>query len=491
MSTRGVATPGVASVVMPGGVTACYAVAMHQAAIDSAYALLRQAVMTYRGEPVGTVAAVAPAADGAVNYQDCFIRDFIPAALVFLADGETRIIRNFLLTVLDLRAQHQRVQGHGIEPAVLPASFRVTGGVPHKQVIEADFGDQAIGRVAPVDAMMWWVILLAIYCRRTGDRSLAQDPTIRRAVKDILELSLRESFEVFPTLLVPDGAFMIDRRMGVYGHPLEIQALFYGLLVSADGLLRPEEPDLPLLDMAAKRAKMLRTYLQMFYWLDLERLNEIHRYATEEFGAGSVNMLNIQPESIPDWVVDWLPERGGYLVGNLGPGRMDFRFFAVGNLLAILFGIVSCQHAQAIMTLYQDRCEDLIGCMPAKLVYPAVIGKEWQFLTGSDQKNVPWSYHNGGNWPVLLWPLIAAALRSGRGDLAQFALDLADHRLPGQHWPEYYDGRRGNLIGRRAQLNQVWSATGYLFAHKLVEDPALLDLFAVIDHQPHSERASV
>ena len=44
-------------------------------------------------------------------------------------------------------------------------------------------------------------------------------------LQSLLQLLLRESFEDFPTLLVPDGSFMIDRRMGVYGHPLEIQVL--------------------------------------------------------------------------------------------------------------------------------------------------------------------------------------------------------------------------------------------------------------------------
>ena len=462
---------------------------MNNEAIESAYALLRTSVMTYRGEPVGTVAAVAPADAVAVNYHDCFIRDFIPAALVFLADGEYAIVRNFLTTVLGLRSQHLPIHGHGLEPAVMPASFRVTCDADGSERLRADFGDHAIGRVAPVDAMMWWVILLAVYCRASGDRALAADDTVRHAVRGILELSLREGFEVFPTLLVPDGSFMIDRRMGVHGHPLEIQALFYGLLVSVMDLLRDSGDDQPLLKMAGKRANMLRNYLQMFYWLDLDRLNEIHRYETEEFGETSVNMLNVHPQSIPEWIVDWLPERGGYLVGNLGPGRMDFRFFAFGNLLAILFGITSQQESQRIMALYHDRWDDLIGRMPAKLVYPAVAGKEWMFLTGSDPKNVPWSYHNGGNWPVLLWPLVGAALKTGRGDLAQLALDVADHALPGHSWPEYYDGRRGNLLGRRAQLNQVWSAAGYLFGHKLADDPGLLNLLGSIDPSPQRPAA--
>lgn len=456
---------------------------MNEDAIASAYELLRGSVMTYGGEPVGTVAAIAEGSAEAENYHDCFVRDFIPSALVFLADGEGDIVRNFLRTVLRLRSQHQRIHGHEIEPAVLPASFRVGLDEQGQERMRADFGDHAIGRVAPVDAMMWWVILLNIYCRATGDKALALEPEVQRALRGILELTLREGFEVFPTLLVPDGSFMIDRRMGVYGHPLEIQSLFYGMLVSAVELLRDTPESHDIIALADKRANMLRNYIQLFYWLDLERLNEIHRYRTEEFGTGSVNMLNIYPESIPEWIVDWLPARAGFLVGNLGPGRMDFRFFALGNLLAVIFGITSQREAQGIMRLYQDRWEDLVGNIPAKLVYPAVVGKEWMFMTGSDPKNVPWSYHNGGNWPVLIWAFVAAAMKTGRGDLAQLALDVADHGLPQANFPEYYDGRAGNLIGRRAHLRQIWSAASYILGHKIVEDDKLLDMFCAVDQR--------
>ncbi len=446
-------------------------------AIDSAIELLASSVMTFRGRPVGTVAAMDPAGPVAANYHDCFVRDFVPSALVFMADGNHAIVRNFLLTILELRSQHIGVYGHELEPAMLPASFQVIHDPESGETISADFGDQAIGRVAPVDALMWWVILLGIYQRMSGDRALALESGVQRALRSILDLTLKEGFEVFPTLLVPDGSFMIDRRMGVYGHPLEIQALFYGMLITTLELLLDSHENQALIDLVTQRASSLRSYLRLFYWLDLRQLRTIHRYKTEEFGSGSINMLNIYPESIPEWVADWLPDRAGYLVGNLGPGRMDFRFFALGNLLSILFGITTREEAARIMLLYSDRWPDLVGEMPCKLVYPPVAGKEWMFMTGSDPKNVPLSYHNGGNWPVLLWAFTAAALKTGRGDLAQLALETAERTLPADQWPEYYDGKRGNLIGRRAHLNQIWTAAGYLMAHRLMEDESLLRFF--------------
>jgi len=90
---------------------------------------------------------------------------------------------------------------------------------------------------------------------------------------------------------------------------------------------------------------------------------------------------------------------------------------------------------------------------------------------------------------MLLWPFVAAALRAGRRDLAERAVEIADRDLAQANWPEYYDGRRGNLIGGRARLNQVWSATGYLLARKLIEDDRLLDLAGGLEPRQADETA--
>jgi hypothetical protein len=240
------------------------------------------------------------------------------------------------------------------------------------------------------------------------------------------------------------------------------------MLENAQELLETTEENVALIKASIKRKQALRTYLRIYYWLDLRRLNEIHRYRTEEIGNEGNNLLNIYPDSLPDWLERWLPEAGGFFVGNLGPGRMDVRFFALGNLLAVVFGLATEAQARAIMDLYEARWDDLVGQMPVKLCYPAMQGEEWRLLTGSDPKNVPWSYHNGGSWPTLLWPLVAAAEKTGRRGLARKAFDLAAECLPEHDWPEYYDGQTGRLIGRRANLRQVWSATAFLLASQIL-----------------------
>ena len=459
--------------------------------VDSAYEILNRSIIEYRGEPVGTAAAVDPN-PAAAHYHECFIRDFVPSALVFLLDGRYDIVRNFLTTVMKLRGLQPVPEGHKRSMGLMPASFRV-GDESDSTPLVGDFGERAIGRVIPVDSAMWWVCLLRAYLITSDDWELIEDPQIQQCIKQVLELYLRESFESAPTLLVPDGSFMIDRRMGVHGYPLEIQALFYGMLVSLRELLaRIHSKEDELIENLDIRIKALCDYIQVYYWLDRDRLNEIHRFKSEEFGLDATNVLNVYPESIPDWIDGWLDSQSGYLVGNQGPGKVDFRFFAQGNLLSILFDLATEDESQKIMNLYELHWDELVGEMPVKCLYPAVSGREWMYMTGSDPKNVAWSYHNGGHWPVLLWPFVGAALTVGRNDMAKRAVDLLSLRIERDHWPEYYDGKRGSLIGRRANLFQTWTATAYIIAHKIIENPdsrTLFDMltFSKIDKVPNGD----
>jgi hypothetical protein len=70
---------------------------------------------------------------------------------------------------------------------------------------------------------LWWIILLRAYGKFTGDLSVQERTDVQTGIKMILKLCLADGFDMFPTLLVTDGSCMIDRRMGIHGHPLEIQ----------------------------------------------------------------------------------------------------------------------------------------------------------------------------------------------------------------------------------------------------------------------------
>ncbi|MEH2141826.1 glycoside hydrolase 100 family protein [Nostoc sp.] len=441
-----------------------------------AWKLLEKSIIYYQGKPIGTVAAQDPELN-ALNYDQCFLRDFVPSALVFLMHGKAEIVHNFLVETLKLQSHEKQMDCFEPGAGLMPASFKVHFN-GNEEFLVADFGEQAIARVPPIDSCMWWILLLRAYEKATGDLALARQPNFQQGIKLILDLCLVHRFSLYPTMLVPDGAFMIDRRMGVYEHPLEIQVLFYASLRAASELLLPDGDGDSYLDKLNRRLGVLKYHIRNYYWLDLKRLGEIYRYKGNEFGKEIVNKFNIHSESIPSWLTEWLPETGGYLAGNLGPGRMDFRFFALGNLMAILTSLASETESQSIMNLFAQRWQDLIGYMPVKICFPALEGLEWRIVTGCDSKNSTWSYHNGGNWPVLLWFFAAAAQKTDRTELAQAAIAIAERRLFKDKFPEYYDGHNGRLIGKEARIYQTWSIAGLLAAKKFLENPEYLELIS-------------
>ncbi|KAG6774723.1 hypothetical protein POTOM_022089 [Populus tomentosa] len=397
----------------------------HPMVVD-AWESLRRTLVYFRSQPVGTIAALDLSVEE-LNYDQVFVRDFVPSALAFLMNGEHEVVRNFLLKTLHLQSREKMVDQFKLGAGVMPASFKVLHHPDRNiETLMADFGESAIGRVAPVDSGFWWIILIRAYTKSTGDSSLAEMLECQRGRRLILNLCLSEGFDTFPTLLCADGCCMIDRRMGVYGYPIEIQALFF---------------------MALRYMK---------------QLNDIYRYKTEEYSHTAVNKFNVMPDSLPDWVFDFLPTRGGYFIGNVSPARMDFRWFCLGNCVAILSSLATPEQASAIMDLIESRWEELVGEMPLKICYPALESHGWRIVTG-----------------FLLWLLTAACIKTGRPQIARRAIELAESRVSKDRWPEYYDGKLGLYVGKQARKFQTWSIAGYLVAKMMLEDPSPLGMISL------------
>ncbi len=427
--------------------------------------------MDFDGRTVGVRASQDDRAPS-LNYDQCFVRDFAVCVPAFLLRGEHQVVRNFLLTTLSLQSKEEALEALEPRRGLMPASFRPVE-VDGDTMLEGDYGEESIARVTPVDSVFWWLLSLRAYGVVTGDTGFAHREDVQAGICRILRLILGGSFEMFPTLLVPDGSFMIDRRMGVYGHPLEVQALFFAALRAASELLDDEQE---IATAVEHRLHNLRHHVARYYWMDAKRLSDLRHMERDQYGEEVVNVFNVFPEAIPDWVGDWLPEDAGYLCGNVGPGRIDFRFFAQGNLLAVSAGLCDQDQATGISRLYEERWDDLVAGAP-RIVYPALAGEPWRVLTGADTKNEPWCYHNGGWWPSLLWSFAPAAVTWGRTDLLERATTAMRRRIDDDDWPEYYDGEKSPSLGRRARRLQSWSMGAYVFAEACLEDPAACDLY--------------
>jgi hypothetical protein len=449
-----------------------------------AWRALEQSILYYQGRPVGTVAAYDASVE-ALNYDQCFIRDFVSSALIFLIKGRTDIVRNFLEETLKLQPKERQLDAYKPGRGLIPASFKVVVD-NGQEYLEADFGEHAIARVTPVDSCLWWIILLRAYVIATKDFSIVYKPEFQNGIRLIMEICLANRFDMYPTLLVPDGACMIDRRLGIYGHPLEIQVLFYTALRAAREMLicKGNQDIVAAID---NRLPLLCAHIRQHYWIDINRLNAIYRFKSEEYGKTAVNLFNIYVDSLPYYELDkWLPRKGGYLAGNVGPSQLDTRFFSLGNLMAIISDLATEEQSQAIMTLIEERWDDLVGDMPMKICFPALEHEEYRIVTGCDPKNIPWSYHNAGSWPVLMWMLAAASVKTNKTGLVRKAIEIAQARLGEDEWPEYYDGKKGRLIGKQARKYQTWTITGYLLAKELIANPSYLPLVSFDELPPEA-----
>ncbi|KAK6144255.1 hypothetical protein DH2020_021075 [Rehmannia glutinosa] len=349
---------------------------------------------------------------------------------------------------------------HSPGQGLMPTSFKVRV-VPldgddsaTEEVLDPDFGEAAIGRVAPVDSGLWWIILLLAYGKCSGDLSVQERIDVQTGIKMILKLCLADGFDMFPTLLVTDGSCMLDRRMGIHGHPLEIQALFYSALLCAREMLAPEDASADLTMALNNRLVALSIHIREYYWIDMKKLNEIYRYKTEEYSFDAVNKFNIYPDQIPPWLVEWMPNKGSYLIGNLQPAHMDFRFFSLGNLWAIICSLAIEDQSHAILYLIEAKWSDLVADMSLKICYPALEGQEWRIITGSDPKNTL-------KCSTLLLAMESLVLPQWRL-LANFALAGA------------------RFIGKQAHLLQTWSIAGYLVA-KLIENPNAANILVNVE----------
>lgn len=478
--------------------------------IQSAKNLFHErALVQLDGMVVGAVAAIPKTSrDDEVhqhdlNYGEIFIRDNVPVMAYLLIEGKYEVVRHFLDTCLKLQSNEPRTRG------IFPTSFVELNG--H---VVGDYGQRAIGRVISVDATLWWPILAYTYVQRSGDRAFASQPQVQVGLEKMLDLLLRSGFRDAPTLFVPDGAFMIDRPLDVWGTPLEIQSLLYGALLSAAGLLQIACADAPEAglrspsadsDGAAKRpagnpellhqtlqyAQRLRRYVLRHYWVNSKTVQVLRRRPTEQYGDDIENEYNIQTETIPHWLQDWLGDRGGYLIGNIRTGRPDFRFFTLGNCLGAIFDLISPNEQQDLFRLILQNRNDLVAQMPLRICHPPLDDEEWRKKTGYDRKNLPWCYHNAGHWPCLLWFLTAAVLRQNeRSHDPELAAALEEmlestyqnllRNLPRQDWAEYFDGPTGTWMGQQARTYQTWTIVGFLLVHHLLkvnpEDATILNV---------------
>jgi Alkaline and neutral invertase len=456
--------------------------------------LFQRAMVDINGQWGGAVAAIPSqnkksGSESKLNYSEIFIRDNVPVMAYLLLEGKFAAVKNFLTICLQLQSNQFQTRG------IFPTSFEEVDGK-----LVPDYGQRAIGRVVSIDATLWWPILTWSYVQRSQDYDFACSRAVQEGLNKFLDLVLHPGFRDAPTIYVPDGAFMIDRPMDVWGAPLEIQTLLYGAMLSAAGLLQLNikhqssrsnvtSSQTERLKACLTWIKRLRRYMLVHYWVTGKTVQVLRRRPTEQYGESIENEYNIQTETIPHWLQHWLGNQGGYLIGNIRTGRPDFRFFTLGNCLGAIFDLITPNQQMYLFRLILNNRSDLVANMPLRICHPPLEDVDWRKKTGFDRKNLPWCYHNAGHWPCLLWFLAVAILRHPKSDaliiqevrsLLTDAYQMLLSQLPKQQWAEYFDGPTGNWQGQQARINQTWTIVGFLLVHHLLyEDPTAANLLDV------------
>ena len=229
-----------------------------------------------------------------------------------------------------------------------------------------------------------------MYVKASGDEEFGSTPGVQRGVQLLLDLVLHPTFEGTPVLFVPDCAFMIDRPMDVWGAPLEVEVLLYASLRCCAQLMElgRRNQNSRLLDQRLVLTRQwihdLRKFLLKHYWVTSKTMQVLRRRPTEQYGDNQhQNEFNVQPQVIPDWLQDWLENRGGYLIGNIRTGRPDFRFYSLGNSLGCLFGLLTAPQQRALFRLTLHNRNHLMAQMPMRICHPPM--ESWSGKTRPDR----------------------------------------------------------------------------------------------------------
>jgi glycogen debranching enzyme len=149
------------------------------------------------------------------------------------------------------------------------------------------------------------------------------------------------------------------------------------------------------------------------------------------------------------------------------------RFDALGNLLAILFGVANEEQTERILDYIRGAGID--QPWPIKANHPPVRpgDKDWRDYYLLRNLNLPDQYHNGGAWPYIGGFYVAALVKAGRQRQAEHQLQrlaqmARESRDPDGTWDfnEWFHGVSGRPMGFP---HQTWSAAMFIYAHDAVQ----------------------
>ena len=354
---------------------------------------------------------------------------------IWARDGSITVINSLSVDIPDIR-QCQRATLDTLLEHTSPV-----GQVPSNVRIDTNTPDYSgVGEIASIDSGLWLVIAFYHYIRQTRDYSYLRDwADDIKAIMNWLEAHDSNNDSL---LEIPEAGDWMDLFGRSYNVLYDEVLWYYANLTH--GRLAELIGDFNLAGYRLRLAQNIKETINRKFWPSIHS-EQVRNFAEQQYTLGDTH----------------------YLLAEITPFNFDWRCDVYGNILAVLFNVLSTENAKMAFNFMWG-----VGVNePAPVVnlYPPVMSGDphWRTYYTVNLLNLPDHYHNGGVWPFIGAYWVMFINRLGLRDLAQqelYRLALVNQQGIEGDWEfnEWVHGKTGRPMGKRYQ---AWSAAGFIGAY--------------------------
>ncbi|MFC1648120.1 amylo-alpha-1,6-glucosidase [Nanoarchaeota archaeon] len=408
---------------------------MQESLVDEAYKKAID-VLKLNSTPMGFSASC----EKVDNYYSVWARDHSICSIAAVLTGDkelTNIAKKGIALLLRSQKDHGQVPSY-IE---IENKKKIYGG---------------LGSITSIDSNMWLVIASAFLFKRGNSKTFISNINMVRYHRLYRLLKAFDSNDcgLLEVHRAGDWADVFDRTY----HVLYDECLYYQTLKALEFLLKEglnKISDETLRKKVSKRIRWIR-----------KRRPKVKRKINSVLWLNKNNQTTILDEYMIKHDVDI--ENFDYYQSHMMPFKLTWqkRFDSFGNLLAICTKVADKEKSGKIIKHVISN--DINKPGPVKALYPPVFKNnvDWEHIYRF--KEQPYTYHNGGVWPVIAGFWIYSLAKNNKKRLAKKELYRLAEMLKEQNWEfnEYMHGKTGKPMGRK---NQAWSAAGYIIGYHAVK----------------------
>lgn len=354
---------------------------------------------------------------------------------IWARDGAITVIQSISINDEDIRecqrATLLTLLGHVSPKGQVPSNVRIDTNT-------ADYS--GVGGIASIDSGLWLVIAFYHFFRETRDYDF-----LRKWFDEInLVMNWLEVHDSNNDSLleIPEAGDWMD----LFGRSYNIlydEVLWYYANIT-QGRIAELLGDYKLASYRLRLAQNIKEAINRKFWPTIHSGN-VHSFSEQQYSLGETR----------------------YLLAEITPFGFDWRCDVYGNILAVLFNVLSMKRAKTAFNFMWGA--GVNEPSPIVNLYPPVLSgdPQWKQYYTVNLLNLPNHYHNGGVWPFIgaYWAMFISRL--GLRDLAQqelYRLALVNKQGIETDWEftEWVHGKTGRPMGKRFQ---AWSAAGFIGAY--------------------------